>query len=92
MAEVSKLNIALGIILIGSASLGWIGGKSIEKVFEDTDANTRSIIEHEQRLTSAEERQEEDRAVDQAILVELKKLSDSSIRQEEQLKRLELTE
>lgn len=92
MAEVSKLNLALGIILIGGVSLGWIGGLAVEQVFQETDANTKALIHHEERIESVEERQVEDRELFRAILGELKKLSESSIRQEEQLNRLKLTE
>jgi tetrahydromethanopterin S-methyltransferase subunit A len=92
MADVSKLNIALGIILIGGVALGGIGGRAVDQIFEDTITNTKAIIVHEGRITTVEERQATDRELFTDILNELKKLGESSIRQEEQLKRLKLIE
>jgi ABC-type enterochelin transport system ATPase subunit len=90
MAELNKLNVAFSIILIAGLALGWIGSKSIDKLFDDTDNNTKSILVQRGQIESILSTQAEVKSTMSIMISELRKVSDGQIRLNENFKQFEV--
>ena len=90
MADVNKLNLALGIILTAGLALGWIGGRSVERLFDDTAYNTKAILRQEEQIKSLISTQSEFKSTMALVVSELRKVSDGQIRLNENFKQFEI--
>lgn len=90
MVEINKINLALGVIMVAGLALGWVGGNSIDRLFQDTDYNTRAILRQEQQIKTILSTQSEIKETMSIMITELRKVSDGQIRLGENFKQFEV--